>query len=166
MAVLNTQGAHSHQLTDQNGTAVIETSFSDRTETAMIDSAGVMKRSHPANSSSLYHDTLQQKVRQPVKNNIPKSNDHDHIKGLVKLRNVPGFEKENISIGEMDDGSSQVFSRDSNGTMHMTGFVSQWPDMPSVAGNWAISGSTGDRIAVFKVKQLLSFDHCHCHEKS
>jgi hypothetical protein len=58
------------------------------------------------------------------------------------------------------------FSRDSNGTMHMTGFVSQWPDMPSVVGNWAISGSTGDRIAVFKVKQLTSFDNCDCHEKS
>jgi len=104
------------------------------------------------------------------------------LPGMVALHSVPGFEDDDVAVAAMDDGSFRsvmltggkswaglmsaveigekgvVAAPDSSrlGTrLVATGSLPSWPSLPpATPGGWAISSTTGDRVTVFRVRDL------------
>lgn len=152
VAVFNTPGAHSHEIRSQGHGAVVVSTFSRRIETRTIDArGGVRAKSErrstngPRPSASTKRGRRHPAGAWPVK-----------IPGLVAVRSVPGFEQHPIAVAQLDDGTYRVLARDRHGAIRVHGRLSRWPHLPPVAGSWAISAASGDRVALFAVSNVSS----------
>jgi hypothetical protein len=161
VAVLNTPGARSHLLAGDSQRAVIVSTFVDRVETTEIDVLGIPRTvgkivGAPTDAGM--------KAAAPAYPN-PGRSAHDvdiDIPGLVRILPVPGHEGSSIAVAELDDGTYRTVAKEKDGSIRVTGILARWPNMPPVSGAWAISASTGDRIAIFSVSQVTAAPCCPC----
>jgi hypothetical protein len=162
--MLQKKGALSHRLLSTKSTAQIITTFDDRTETTEVLRLGVTRvfnvikrdRSHDA-----HKDDSSRSLTRTREASVPD------IPGCVATHFVPGFDDSSTWIAEFDDGAYRVLARREDGSVVVTGMVPRWPKMPLVDGDWAISKTKGDRIAVFMVVQPgLTECKCNCGAKS
>jgi hypothetical protein len=150
VAVLDTPGALFHQLSGDGNRAVITSSFVDRTESVQIDSLGIPQRLGKQQleaGGTAIHSMARGSACQDADRRFD-------IPGVVRVRTVPGFEQEPISVAELDDGTYLVIAHEGDGSVRVAGTLPRWPDMPPVSGRWAISSSKGDRVAVFTVRRV------------
>lgn len=161
MAVLQTPGAVSHELSGTARAATIVTTFADgSSRITLIDSLGTVR------SRS---DSISERANK-VSSDMPKAmqNASDwplDVPGLIKVLPVPGFEGEPIAVAKLSDGACLLLERQPDTSIRVAGFVPRWPDMPPVSGNWAISSAIGDRIAVFRVSRMGA-PVCGCQQSA
>jgi hypothetical protein len=150
VAVLETPGAVAHTLAEAGGAALVTSTFRDgRMQTVRIDGMRIPRllstgvRTISGASGDL--DALQSAA--PLAPGRPPRAD---LPGLVALHSVPGFEGSGLQVAELED-STHVVVVEESGRLHATGTLPAWPHMPPAGEAWAISASTGDRLAVFAV---------------
>jgi hypothetical protein len=159
VAVLNKPGSRSHQLTGDSQHAVIVSTFLDRIETTEIDALGIprtIERGIGEGSAGASAMTA------PADTGRTSWGSDVGIPGLVRILPMPGHENASITVAELDDGTYRTLVKEDDGSTRVTGILARWPNMPAVSGAWAISASTGDRIAIFSVKQVTPA-RCCCH---
>ncbi|KAJ0125942.1 Uncharacterized protein HZ326_30952 [Fusarium oxysporum f. sp. albedinis] len=152
VAVLDRKGSISHELIGTRTTARVVTTFVDRVETTEIDDlelCRVVTVEHRQNGSG--KEGAEEVMKKPQ--DPPTTKKTPAIQGCIAIHPVPGFEDHSTSIAEFEDGSYRVLSRSDNGELNVTGMVPRWLKIPRVAGGWAISSRSKDRIAVFSVMQ-------------
>ena len=162
VAVIETPGALTHQLSAEGDRAVITSSFVDRTESIRIDSLGIPQH---LGTQRLEHGGPANNSRAQASARENGGNPRCDIPGVVRVRTVPGFEQDPISVAELDDGTYLVLAREADGSVRVGGSVPRWPDKPPVSGRWAISSSKGDRVAVFTVRRVTPPAHRCCCRK-
>lgn len=158
VAVLHTPGALAHALAEQGGIALVTSTFADgRTETTRLDRMGIPYSAQPApgqagapgTGAADAPGTVPARAQATTPAQPP---DEPGIPGLVALHPVPGFEDSGLQVAELDDGS-HVCVVDEAGQLRATGTIPDWPHMPPTGSAWAISASSGDRLAVFAVSR-------------
>jgi hypothetical protein len=154
IAVLETPGATSHTLVEAGGAALITSTFRDgRTQTVRLDGLRIPRvlstgvRTISGGSGAL--GALQSAT--PIVPGRPPSAD---LPGLVALHTVPGFEASGLQVAELEDQTHVVVVEES-GKLHAIGTLPAWPHMPPAGEAWAISASTGERVAVFAVTRQV-----------
>jgi hypothetical protein len=162
VAVLDTPGARSHLLNGDSERAVIVSTFLDRIETTEIDVLGIPRSVGKIVGGGTADVGL--KVAASARADIAQKARHPNldIPGLVRILPVPGYEGSSIAVAELDDGSYRTLAKEKDGATRVTGILARWPNMPPVSGAWAISSSTGDRVAIFAVSQVTRATCC-CH---
>jgi len=164
IAVLQTAGATAHALTEQAGAALVTSTFpGGRTQTVRLDGmriptvigggaglAGAAALDAPGTppSASPGSGGPAQPPAPPEPPAAPPA--AGTIPGLVGLHPVPGFEASGLQVAELDDGTFVVV-RQECGALRAVGTVPAWPRMPAASQGWAISRSSGDRVAVYTV---------------
>jgi hypothetical protein len=162
ICMLHKKGALSHRLISTKSTAQIITTFHNRTETTEVLRLGVTRV-----FNVVKRDGSQGAHKDDSGLLLTKRASVPDIPGCVTTHFVPGFDDTSTWIAEFDDGAYRVLARKEDGSIVVTGMVPRWPKMPLVDGDWAISKTTGDRIAVFMVVQTSPTDcKCKCGAKS
>ncbi len=77
-----------------------------------------------------------------------------NLPGLVALHPVPGFEGSGLQVAELED-NTYVAVVEEFGQLRAIGTLPAWPHMPPAGDAWAISASSGDRVAVFAVTRFI-----------
>jgi hypothetical protein len=155
VAVLDTPGAVLHELTERGGAAFVTSTFEGgRTQTVRVGGLripqtlgagpGAAGGGGPAIRGG--NGMPAGAAGDPAEGGIP---------GLVALHPVPGFESEGVQVAELEDGSHVAVVQEC-GELRATGTIPAWPHMPPAGDAWAISSSTGDRIAVFAVSRTAA----------
>jgi hypothetical protein len=145
IAVLDTPGALSHDLVEATGAALVTSRFAGgRSQTVRIDGMRIPKVLDADQDGA---DPIEpgSEVGDDVEPDLP---------GLVGFHPVPGFESEGVRVAELDDGTHLAVVERS-GRLRAVGTLAAWPHMPRAGKTWAISASTGDRVAVFAVSRTL-----------
>jgi hypothetical protein len=164
VAVLDRPGALSHELSGDGDRAVITSSFVDRTESIQIDTLGIPQR---LGQQRLEGGGAANGIRARASAREAGGDPRFDIPGVVRVRTIPGFEQEPISVAELDDGTYLVLAHEADGSVRVGGTMPRWPDMPPVSGRWAISSSKGDRVAVFTVRRVTPPAHrCCCGKEA
>lgn len=156
VATFNTPGAHSHSLTVDGGRATVVTAYHDRQEAVVIDAIGQVRKLGQ-------HQVARLVPAAASRAGLADVGDHvNPVAGTVRALRAPGFEQEPISIARMEDGTHLLLLREEDGTVRVQGAIAEWPDLPAVSGDWAISASKGDRVAIYKVRRTKTADPCGC----
>jgi hypothetical protein len=170
VAMLQTPGAISHQLSGDSFSATITTTFANgATQVMSVSDLGVVQLSAAQVGASASAQAAIRPRSPAVDASASPSATVDpqwtiQIPGLVKVLPVPGLQNAPVAIAELSDGTNLVLSREPDGCVRMAGMVPRWLDMPAVSGRWAISSSTGDRVAVLAVRPFGSPKCCcGCH---
>jgi hypothetical protein len=153
VAVLNKKGSISHQLIGNKTTARVITTFQDRVEMTEIDDLGSCRVISVQKGQYKAREEQSEEVKTKAHCSPATKKKFPDIPGCIATHPVPGFDDHSTSIAEFEDGSYRVLSRNEDGTFTVTGMVPRWPKMPPISGDWAISRTHGDRIAVFSVMQ-------------
>jgi len=150
IAVLETPGALSHTLTETGGAALVTSTFRNgRTQTVqviglrtprVISTGGRIIRGASGEMEAM-HATTPKTPGAPSRGELP---------GLVALYPLPGFEGAGLQVAEMEDKTHLVVVEES-GRLQAIGTLPAWPHMPPAGESWAISASSGERVAVFSV---------------
>jgi len=160
-AVLHNRGAQGYRLVGTKSSAQVVSTFENRVEITDVYNNGLVylrqvikgkeeERKLPRNLLES-QTTIEPKIE---------------LLGLEEVRTVPGSEDGNIVIGNFNDGSFRLILRDSDGNVVVYGTVHRWTNMPVTSGNWAISSSTADQIAVFRiVDKSPKRCSCGCHNE-
>jgi hypothetical protein len=167
VAILDTPGAVSHELAESAGAAIVTSRFSDGHAEAMyIDALRVPRvvetgsglnadLSSPGHTSSPPNvGGMSYRAGPGPSGGAPSE---PGIPGLVALHPIPGFENAGLQVAELDDGSHVAVVEEGD-RMRATGTIPAWPHMPPSGEAWAISSSTGDRVAVFAVSRTVPTD--------
>jgi hypothetical protein len=168
VVTLDTPGAISHQLAGDGQRASVTTTFANgRSQTIVIDSLGIPILA--GNQAVGVSNALRLKSKQiasgaSASQQAPSAWTLD-IPGLVKILSVPGFEGAPIAVAQMSNNTYLVLERQHDDKIRIAGLVPRWPDIPPVSGSWAISSSTGDRVAVFTVRSTTP-ESCRCDHDS
>jgi hypothetical protein len=170
VAMLQTPGAISHQLSGDSFSATITTTFANgATQVMSVSDLGVVQLSAGQVGASASAQAAIRPRSPAADASASPSATVDpqwpiQIPGLVKVLPVPGLQNAPVAIAELSDGTNLVLSREPDGCVRMAGMVPRWLDMPAVSGRWAISSSTGNRVAVFAVRPFGSPKCCcGCH---
>jgi hypothetical protein len=167
VATLDIPGAVSHQLSGGPEDTVITTTFRDGSiQSVLVCPLGVSRPfgSQPAANAPTVSATGRTLSSASSAN---AGNWPIEIPGLVKVLTIPGHEDGAVAVAKISDGTYRALAREGDGSVHVTGLVPRWLDMPPVFGRWAISSATADRIAVFRVRRgVFPRCPCGCHKES
>jgi hypothetical protein len=154
IAVLDTPGAISHALVESGGAALVTSTFRDgHMQTVLVDglhtprlvSMGAHTISGGSEGMDAVRSTTPTEPGAPTMGNLP---------GLVALHPVPGFEGSGLQVAELED-KTYVAVVEESGQLRATGTLPAWPHMPPAGDAWAISASSGDRVALFAVTRFI-----------
>lgn len=157
-AVLHKRGALGHRLVGTKSVAQIVTTFENRIEIMEgYDNGLVYLRQTIKRDRTLPRQLVAKVEAKDAQIRLP---------GLETVRTVPGFEDSGAYVGTFEDGTLRVISVSKEGSQRVYGTIPRWTNMPVSSGDWAISSTTGDRIAVFRVMDTSAKKcKCGCHEK-
>ena len=157
VAVLDTPGAISHELSEQGGAALVTSTFAGGlTQTVRVDGLRIpqtLGAGRPAAAGPAIGGQSGPAGLSAV--GVPGGAGEAGIPGLVALHPVPGFESEGVQVAELDD-NTYVAVVEECGALRATGTIPAWPHMPPAGEAWAISVASGDRVAVFAVSRTVA----------
>jgi len=149
VAVLDTPGAVLHQLTERGGAAFVTSTFEGgRTQTVRVDGLRIPQTLGAGPGGGAAGPAIRGGSGAPAGGADDPA--EGGIPGLVALYPVPGLESGGVQVAELEDGSHIAVVQEC-GELRATGTIPEWPHMPPAGDAWAISSSTGDRIALFAV---------------
>lgn len=157
--VLRKRGALGHRLVGTKSAAQIVTTYENRIEITEVYDNGLMYLRQIIKGKD---GTLPRQLVEKKEIKLPQTK----LAGLGSVRTVPGFEDSGVYVGQFEDGTLRVISVTEEGAPRVYGTVPRWTNMPISSGDWAISSSVGDRIAVFRIMDMSPKKcECGCHEK-
>lgn len=154
IAVLETPGAISHTLTEAGGAALVTSTFRNgRTQTVRIDGLRI-PRVVSTGVRAIRGASDEMDAIQSIEPEARKVAKRGELPGLLALHPVPGFEGSGLQVAELEDKTHVVVVEEA-GRLRATGTLPAWPHMPPAGESWAISASSGERVALFTVTRSV-----------
>lgn len=177
VASIRKPGVQYHQLQTDGRSAKVISTFKDYIEITQIEPNGTVRsftsgkdgESHAKLcrcASKVDHD-CEKNTTQISGGNVAKTEKIEvagvELGNICNIHSVPGFENSSVSVAELDDGTYRCILRTSSGTNHVTGKIARWLRLGRTEGDWAISSTTAEEIAVFAVERI-EVDEENCCE--
>ncbi|KAM5347659.1 hypothetical protein ACJ41O_007483 [Fusarium nematophilum] len=164
LVTLSKKDALSHHLSSDNLGAIVTSTFpNNRVEATRVTNQGIVKDLEP-NKLDLVAPKLEagawpegeNKVSQDWNSKYDAPSDasekwKSNISGVKTVHYIPGFEEAPVAVAGLDDGTYRLLTRTKENRITITGVMQLWPHFPPVAGSWAISGTTGNYVSVYRV---------------
>jgi hypothetical protein len=163
LAMLTRKGAISHALAsdETEGAAVVTTTYADgKVEVTLVTAKGVVSGSAGKGSGSGLVDAPS--PSDAMQKWASDAKETGALAGVTSVYYIPGFENEQVAVAKLGDGAgagagyrllTRASSQDNGelGDVAVTGLMPEWPGLPPVAGDWAISGTSGTYVSVYRV---------------